>query len=54
MTRTLAALAAAAVLGLGVAACGGSGEAEPSATTTAMQDFNGDDVMFAQMMIPHH
>ncbi|MGA0895251.1 MAG: DUF305 domain-containing protein [Ilumatobacteraceae bacterium] len=54
MTRTLAALTAAAVLGLGVAACGGSGEAEPSATTTAMQDFNGDDVMFAQMMIPHH
>ena len=32
-----------------VAACGGGGSNESS-----NQDFNGADVMFAQMMIPHH
>ena len=60
MTRTLTArgaavaIAVAAALGVGLSACGGGGEAGSSATTTASQDFNGDDVMFAQMMIPHH
>ena len=35
--------------------CGGSSNSEPADTTTAVSaEFNDDDVMFAQMMIPHH
>ena len=38
-----------------LASCGGSSNSEPADTTTAVSaEFNDDDVMFAQMMIPHH
>lgn len=44
-----------ATLGL-LASCGGSGDtaASDSTVVTPAEDFNGADVMFAQMMIPHH
>jgi len=61
--RAIAALTFTA--SLFIAACGGSdstatdstvNDAEPSAAPTeqADQEFNDDDVMFAQGMIPHH
>src|SRR5690349_18676918 len=51
-----------AVLALGLAACGGesdgmSGHDMPTAAPTTIapdQAFNGQDVMFAQGMVPHH
>jgi uncharacterized protein (DUF305 family) len=52
----LAALALAAAVTLSACSTGGSGETtsstEPSASAEAQ--FNDADVMFAQMMIPHH
>jgi uncharacterized protein (DUF305 family) len=42
-------------LGLGVAACSSSSSSSNSSDTiSASADFNDADVMFAQMMIPHH
>ncbi|MFC4910968.1 DUF305 domain-containing protein [Actinomadura gamaensis] len=63
--RILAIGMAAAVLGFGAVACGDSGKKDepsghegmsmPSATAPASQNgHNAQDVMFAQMMIPHH
>ena len=38
-----------------LASCGGSSTAESGDTSAVVSaDFNDDDVMFAQMMIPHH
>ncbi|MFI8825348.1 DUF305 domain-containing protein [Streptomyces sp. NPDC053431] len=66
-TRGLALTGAVTAAGLLLAACGGSGDsmhgmdhgskasATPSATASATAGaFNDADVMFAQMMIPHH
>lgn len=40
---------------LGLAGCAGQATAEPpAAADTAREAFNTTDVMFAQMMIPHH
>ena len=61
MRITLGALAVASLL----TACGGSSDSASNSqpqtvdsaaagTTEATGDFNDDDVMFAQMMIPHH
>ncbi|MFI0351428.1 DUF305 domain-containing protein [Actinomadura sp. 9N407] len=62
MKTTLLALGTAAFMLAGTAACGGdeggTGQASPSATATATSSatasHNEQDVMFAQMMIPHH
>lgn len=62
MKRTLA-LAAALAATLTLAACGGQDETGPATTsdssnsapaTPASGDFSDADVMFAQMMVPHH
>ncbi|WMX43898.1 DUF305 domain-containing protein [Streptomyces roseicoloratus] len=60
ITRRIALTGAVAATGLLLAACGGSGDSDgmnhgekPSASASA-QAFNDADVMFAQMMIPHH
>lgn len=38
-----------------LASCGGSSTSEPADSSVVVSsDFNDDDVMFAQMMIPHH
>jgi uncharacterized protein (DUF305 family) len=43
------------LLAIALASCGGSSSSNPSDTSVvASADFNDDDVMFAQMMIPHH
>lgn len=43
------------VAALALASCGGSSKSEPSDTTAVVSaEFNDADVMFAQMMIPHH
>ncbi|MFF6772596.1 DUF305 domain-containing protein [Streptomyces sp. NPDC012637] len=66
ITRKLALSGAVAAAGLLLAACGGSGDSDgtahggrASATASASSGasagtFNDADVMFAQMMIPHH
>ncbi|MFN5601258.1 MAG: DUF305 domain-containing protein, partial [Acidimicrobiaceae bacterium] len=42
-------------LEIALASCGGSSSSNPSDTSVvASADFNDNDVMFAQMMIPHH
>lgn len=54
-TRLVAGIVAAASLVF--SACGSSGEStstQDSAATPAASDFNDADVMFAQMMMPHH
>ncbi|MFE1266737.1 DUF305 domain-containing protein [Streptomyces sp. NPDC058758] len=60
--RTLALAGAVTAAALLLAACGeddpmkgmGHGGTTPSATVSVTADFNDADVMFAQMMIPHH
>lgn len=59
--KTLAAGAAAIALVLGLSACGSTGETAASETTivedaqdSQVAQHNDADVMFAQMMIPHH
>ena len=55
-TRTLA-IAAALTLGLTLASCStnnSSSNAGSSASTSAASAHNDQDVMFAQMMLPHH
>ncbi|MFJ3093502.1 DUF305 domain-containing protein [Streptomyces hydrogenans] len=60
--RTLALTGAVAAAALLLAACGeddpvkgtGHGGATPSSAVSVAGDFNDADVMFAQMMIPHH
>jgi uncharacterized protein (DUF305 family) len=56
--RIVAAVAAPLALAALLTACGGSSTAEHaghgSATPTTNSEHNADDVMFAQMMIPHH
>ncbi|GHJ95962.1 hypothetical protein SNE510_54810 [Streptomyces sp. NE5-10] len=60
--RALALAGAVAAAALLLAACGeddpmkgmGHGGTTPSATVSVAGDFNDADVMFAQMMIPHH
>lgn len=48
-------LAVAVTAGLVLASCGSSEPGTGSTETTGVaEDFNGFDVMFAQMMIPHH
>lgn len=43
------------VAAFALASCGGSSTSEPAGSSVvASPDFNDDDVMFAQMMIPHH
>jgi uncharacterized protein (DUF305 family) len=45
----------ALLLAVALASCGGSSSSNPSDTSVVVSaDFNDDDVMFAQMMIPHH
>lgn len=55
MSRTFMIPVVGALLVLSLAACSGSDHAH-SMTTSASDEasFNADDVMFAQMMIPHH
>ncbi len=56
-TRTLA-IAAALTLGLTLAGCStgnsGSDTGSSSSSTSAASAHNDQDVMFAQMMLPHH
>ncbi|MEV6352811.1 DUF305 domain-containing protein [Streptomyces hydrogenans] len=60
--RALALAGAVTAAALLLAACGeddpmkgmGHGGTTPSATVSVTGDFNAADVMFAQMMIPHH
>ncbi len=55
-TRTLA-VAAALTLGLTLASCSAgnsSSDAGASSSTSAASAHNDQDVMFAQMMLPHH
>lgn len=43
------------VAAFALASCGGSSSSEPADTSAVVSaDFNDGDVMFAQMMIPHH
>lgn len=43
------------VAAFALASCGGSSSSEPADSSAAVSvEFNDDDVMFAQMMIPHH
>lgn len=43
------------VAAFALASCGGSSNSEPADSSAAVSvEFNDDDVMFAQMMIPHH
>ena len=43
------------VAAFALASCGGSSNSEPADTSAVVSaDFNDGDVMFAQMMIPHH
>jgi uncharacterized protein (DUF305 family) len=45
----------AVAVSLGLAGCATQGPSEtPTSSETATADFNSADVMFAQMMIPHH
>jgi len=45
----------ALLLAVALESCGGSSSSNPSDTSVVVSaDFNDDDVMFAQMMIPHH
>jgi len=45
----------ALLLAVALASCGGSSSSNPSDTSVVVSaDFNDEDVMFAQMMIPHH
>jgi uncharacterized protein (DUF305 family) len=59
-TRKLVLVSAAAAVALTLSGCAGgasemSGSDAPATTSeTAAADFNGADVTFAQMMIPHH
>jgi len=59
-TRTLLLVSAAAAVALTLGGCAGgtpgtdASGSEASAGSEAAADFNGADVMFAQMMIPHH
>ena len=57
--RTLAITMAALVLAAVLAACGSTSSTNPSATSMpassgAMAVGNSDDIVFAQLMIPHH
>ena len=50
-TKIIIGVVAAVVL----ASCGGSSNSEPADSSAVVSaQFNDDDVMFAQMMIPHH
>ena len=43
------------VAAFALASCGGSSNSEPADSSAVVSvEFNDDDVMFAQMMIPHH
>ncbi|MFJ9552583.1 DUF305 domain-containing protein [Nocardiopsis sp. NPDC101807] len=53
--RTLASAAAAVAAALLLASCGGTGDGPaPEAADRSAAAFNGADVEFARMMIPHH
>ena len=56
--RTLFLIPAMLTAGLALAGCAtGSGESTPTQSTVSSnvtEDFNSADVMFAQMMVPHH
>ncbi|WP_433697674.1 DUF305 domain-containing protein [Nocardiopsis sp. CA-288880] len=53
--RTLASAAAAVAAALLLASCGGTGDGPaPEAADQGAAAFNGADVEFARMMIPHH
>jgi uncharacterized protein (DUF305 family) len=62
MYRRIALYAGAGALILTVAACGGGGSSSsghadmpmPTTSTSAAADHSAEDVMFAQMMVPHH
>ena len=45
---------AALTVGLTLTACAGGSPAADSSSSPAASAFNSDDVMFAQLMIPHH
>ena len=47
-------LVPAVITALGLAACGGQTGHNGHSGDTSKKDFNDADVMFAQMMIPHH
>ncbi len=58
MRKGIVATAGAALLLATFAGCSSGGSVEtsdqPAASVDASENFNDDDVMFAQMMIPHH